>query len=291
MIAEIDSRKGAGWPNVIINTETSFSHRPDIKGTFSIFSNLSGASYCMVDGRKVRVEEDMFFISNKGQEYTLDIDEPAPTETFNIHFSTKMVEEYMGSLGENEDYLLDNTCGSNNDVAFFTRLYPKDAYFNSVIHLLKRKGHSGELTDLMTEELLAALLQHFLDTNKLLKEEVASIRTAKASTRGEIYKRLSMATDHIHSYYAQDITLDDLAGRACMSKFHFLRLFKEVLGRTPYQYIASVRLTKAAGLLRSTALTAAEISWMVGYEDPTSFNRAFYNFHKYRPQAYREMAK
>jgi AraC family transcriptional regulator len=143
----------------------------------------------------------------------------------------------------------------------------------------------------MTEELLAALLQHFLDSNKLLKKEITSIRSAKASTREEIYKRLSMATDHIHSYYAQDITLDELAGRACMSKFHFLRLFKEVLGRTPYQYIASVRLAKAAGLLRSTTLTAAEISWMVGYEDPTSFNRAFYNFHKYRPQAYREMAK
>src|SRR5215467_10189729 len=75
--ASLDSE---GFPSVIINTSVNQSYRPGIKGPISFFLNLSGSSYCKVDGRTVFIPEDHYFISNRSQEYTLTIENESPTE-------------------------------------------------------------------------------------------------------------------------------------------------------------------------------------------------------------------
>lgn len=287
MIADIDSGKASGgWPNVIINTRTKLSYRPDIKGTLSIFSNVKGDCYCTVDGRKLRVDEDVYFISNKGQEYTLQIENNEPAETFNIHFSTELLDEYLFAVNHQDEYLLESMSGRES-TNFYNKLYRKDERFNQILKTIYKKGNDGELTDLMTEELLSLLLHHILDQQELIKRDIASINTLKASTREEIYSRLNATVDYIYSFYNKDIKLDELATVACMSKFHFLRLFKEVYKATPHQYITSIRLKKAADLLRKTELCVTEVSWLVGYDDAGSFGRAFHQYYGQRPQAYR----
>jgi AraC family transcriptional regulator len=287
MIADLESgRAPGGWPNVIINTKTKLSYRPDIKGTLSVFSNIKGDGYCSVEGRKLRVDEEVYFISNKGQEYTLQIENNEPAETFNIHFSTQLLDEYLFALNHKDEHLLQNISGRET-TNFYNKLYRKDERFNQIINTIYRKGNTGELTDLMTEELLSSLLHHILDQQELIQRDIDSIDTIKAATREEIYSRLTAAVDYIYSFYNKDIKLDELATVACMSKFHFLRLFKEVYKATPHQYITGVRMKKAADLLRKTELSVTEISWLVGYDDAGSFGRAFHQYYGQRPQAYR----
>lgn len=283
MISDIEISKKGGWPNVIINTQCRASYRPDIKGTLSIFSNIKGDSYCSVDGRKLLVDEDVYFISNKDQEYTLQIEaQNKPAETFNIHFSTQLLDEYLYGLAYDDDYLLENNQGAVR-LQFYNKLYRKDERFHQIIRTLHRKGNNGELTDMMTEELLSSMLHQ----QELIRKDIASVDNIKVATREEIYSRLTTAVDYIYSYYSKDIKLDELAMVACMSKFHFLRLFKQVYSATPHQYITAVRLNKAARLLRSTSLGITEICWLVGYDEAGSFGRAFQQYHGCRPQYYR----
>src|SRR5688500_13260751 len=52
----------AGWPTVILNVKTQNINRDNIRGPFTIFTNLSGESLVEVDNRKVKIKEDLFFI-------------------------------------------------------------------------------------------------------------------------------------------------------------------------------------------------------------------------------------
>src|ERR1700761_9421729 len=70
-----------GFPSVIINTTVSECFRPDIKGPYSFFLNIRGESACSVERHTTHIGEDHYFVSNRSQNYTLQIEEsPKGTE-------------------------------------------------------------------------------------------------------------------------------------------------------------------------------------------------------------------
>jgi len=71
-----------------------------------------------------------------------------------------------------------------------------------------------------------------------------------------------------------DISLDDMAGAACMSKFHFVRLFKRYYGKTPYQYLTGVRIAKGKELL-AAGHTVSETCYLLGFNSLSSFSILF----------------
>ncbi len=62
-----------------------------------------------------------------------------------------------------------------------------------------------------------------------------------------------------------------MAKNACMSKYHFSRLFKESTGESPYKYLCMYRIEKAKELLISTPLSVNEIAVRIGFDDVASF--------------------
>lgn len=274
------------WPDVIINTITPREYRDDIKGTLTIFSNIRGQAYYGADNQREQVGEDTYFISNEHQLYSIDI--RRQTETFNIHFSTAMLHELLPTLTLNTESLLDNAGTSAvQPYYFYNRQYWKDNYFRKTVSLLQSGYLSGRLDGLMTEEVLASLLQHILSGQNDFFRRIDTLPVVKAATRDEVLARLSSAVDYIYQQYYTAISLDELATVACMSKFHFLRMFKQVQGQTPYQFIAAIRLDKAKQLLSDSELTVTDIALLVGYEDIATFCRAFKRRYNTWPMSYR----
>ncbi len=274
------------WPSVIINTTTQREYRDGIEGTLTIFSNIRGQAYYGADNQKASIGEDTYFISNEHQLYSIDIRQQA--ETFNIHFSTAMLNEMLPVLTLCTESLLDNAgTASVQPYYFYNRQYWKDNYFRKTVSLLQSGYLSGRLDGLMTEEILAGLLQHILSGQNDFLKKIDTIPVVKAATRDEVLTRLSRAVDYIYQQYHTAISLDELAKVACMSKFHFLRMFKQVHGQTPYQFIAAIRLDKAKQLLSNSDLTVTDIAILVGYEDIATFCRAFKRKHSIWPMSYR----
>jgi len=71
------------------------------------------------------------------------------------------------------------------------------------------------------------------------------------------------------------LSLTELADYSKISKFHFIRLFSEATGRTPYQYIQHRRIERERLLLMTTKMSVAEVGATVGLFDAPNFSRTF----------------
>jgi AraC-like DNA-binding protein len=89
-----------------------------------------------------------------------------------------------------------------------------------------------------------------------------------------LYKRIVQAKLFMDNNSAENIDLDKISNEAYFSKFHFIRLFKKIYGKTPHQYLAGVRLEKARQLL-SRGVGVAEVCASVGFDSVTSFGGKF----------------
>ena len=87
--------------------------------------------------------------------------------------------------------------------------------------------------------------------------------------------------------YADNLNLNDIASEAAFSKFHFIRLFKKAYGKTPYQYLITVRVEKAKQFLK-TGLPITEVCFAVGFDSTSSFTNLFKKFTGLTPSNFQK---
>ena len=102
-----------------------------------------------------------------------------------------------------------------------------------------------------------------------------------------LYKRIVQAKLFIDTNYACNIDLTNIADEAYFSKFHFIRLFKNIYGKTPHQYLTAVRIEKAL-LLLQTNKAVSEVCFSVGFESVSSFGSLFKRIVGVTPSAFME---
>jgi AraC family transcriptional regulator len=272
-----------GWPNVILNVNTKFTYRDNIKGPLSLFTNLSGESSVEAESKRSIIKPGFFFITNPGQQYTLDINSRTPTETFNIHFGEFFADEVLQSITTRPETVLDGAARLSQRVDFYNRLHFRNDAINKLILFLYRERP----TAMHLEEKLTDLITLIMKDHLNVSSSAERIQTIKKSTREEIVRRLIDACDYIYTFYDRDISLDELARVSCLSRFHFLRLFKTAFGKTPHQFINDVRVHRSKELLERTNFDIKTISSTVGFTSSSSFSRMFFQQTGSYPSAYR----
>ena len=83
--------------------------------------------------------------------------------------------------------------------------------------------------------------------------------------RSVSHESLLRARELIDSQYAQPLDLDELAGTANFSRYHFLRAFRRAFHATPHEYLTRKRIERAKELLAEDQLTVTEICFEVGF--------------------------
>ncbi|WP_052161724.1 AraC family transcriptional regulator [Hoeflea sp. BAL378] len=88
-------------------------------------------------------------------------------------------------------------------------------------------------------------------------------------------RALSAIVDYVEAHLGQQISLDDLATVAGLSRFHFNRAFKATTGESPYQYVLTRRIEAAQRLLSDRSLSIEQVAAAVGFRNPSHFQKAF----------------
>jgi AraC family transcriptional regulator len=95
----------------------------------------------------------------------------------------------------------------------------------------------------------------------------------------------------IDAHSNQQVDLEAAADEAGLSPFHFLRLFANVLGVTPHQYLVRSRLRRAARMLADDSRAITDIAFDVGFGDLSNFVRTFHRAAGVSPRRFRQAAK
>ncbi|MBX6368632.1 MAG: helix-turn-helix transcriptional regulator, partial [Rhodospirillales bacterium] len=103
----------------------------------------------------------------------------------------------------------------------------------------------------------------------------------------EDVRRVTASVRRIEASVEQGSTLTALAREVAMSPYHFLRVFRSVVGMTPYQFVLHTRLHRAAVQLRCSDEPVSAIAFDVGFNDLSTFNRRFRSVMGATPSAYR----
>jgi AraC-like DNA-binding protein len=110
---------------------------------------------------------------------------------------------------------------------------------------------------------------------------------APTRASGRETRRIADALRVIEERAAEPLDLASLAGVARMSKYHFLRVFRRVVGTTPHQALLNARMRRAAVRLFASRATIASIAFEAGFGDLSTFNHRFRAAFGLSPSAYR----
>ncbi len=110
----------------------------------------------------------------------------------------------------------------------------------------------------------------------------------KTGSWADYEKRLNRVTAYIHDHLDDDIDLNKLAEIACLSPYHWHRIYQAMRGETPAAAVKRLRLHRAAGYLAQTSMPIEEIADKSGYPNLQSFTRIFSSVYGMPPAQYRK---
>ena len=113
-------------------------------------------------------------------------------------------------------------------------------------------------------------------------------RVETKSYGSEVHERLCRARTFIDECYDLPLDLDEISKQACLSRYHFLRLFRDAFATTPHQYLIHRRIEKAKELLRSRRISVTDVCFEVGFQSLGSFSSLFRRCVGDAPVSYRE---
>jgi len=122
-------------------------------------------------------------------------------------------------------------------------------------------------------------------------EIVDGKKRAATPVRTRERRRAVEAALRIDAACEEPIDLSRAAREAGLSPFHFLRLFAQVLGVTPHQYLVRSRLRRAARLLADDQRPITDVAFDVGFGDLSNFVRTFHRAAGVSPRRFRKAAK
>lgn len=225
---------------------------------FLIIYTMSGRGKLTFRGREYDLKcGDTFFIDcNEYHKYCTSKEHE--WEFSWIHFRGDSVRHFYRTLFADEFYLL----GSAKLIA---------PIFERILQL-------GDVFSQSDELVLSACIHELLTVMLLERFEKRQTDSVFAAV-----------TEYISLHFPEKITIDTLAALSSYSKYHFIRLFREQMGETPYEYITRYRVNESKKLLRSTRATLSDIAARVGYGDCNTYISAFKKYVGLTPGQFRRI--
>lgn len=105
--------------------------------------------------------------------------------------------------------------------------------------------------------------------------------------RQQTIDQLSRGKNYIDRHFCEDIDLKEIAEISFLSKFHYIRLFRQCYGMTPYQYMIDKRMGLAKKQLIS-GKTVVDTCYHIGLDSPTSFSAMFKKYAGLSPSQFKK---
>lgn len=199
---------------------------------------------------------------------------PAAGQCSIFNFTNEFYRQFLDDLNLKYAFFFSNP----DMLTLMLKTTPEMEYLH---YRLMRNTDAGKLeTDNMVIELLKMVVNSITqlpadDINaKLKKFHLVTIEKAK---------------EYINENFYLDISLFEIASYACVSPFHFSRIFKAFTSFSPHRYLQQVRLKHSEMLLRGSLMPIADVSFNAGFTTAEYFATSFRQKYGMSPSDFRKM--
>jgi AraC family transcriptional regulator len=152
--------------------------------------------------------------------------------------------------------------------------------YQMVASIADELGPAGNRGPAYTEALAIALIGHLLRGHL----QASNIIVAGA---GLTPHRLRRCQQYIETHLGNELSIEELAAHAEMSRFHFTRAFKKAMGQTPHRYVLERRISVARMMVQTTSRPVNEIATELGFANQSHFSAVFNQLTGVTPSMYR----
>lgn len=241
-----------------------------------------------VNGVRHQLHADQVFFISRGSTLAIKNMEKDSYPAL-LFFHSRLPDLVMFSLQYGGEVLLENPFDSlPYDFSWLERMHVDHALHATIVSLIELGASCSSFASLEADMVVRRLFEDLLLKNEDARKRSLNIQALKASTRLEIFKRISTARDWMEAHYRENITLEDIASVASMNSQHFLRMFKQVYTITPHQFLIDLKLKKAKQLLDGNNMTINDICQAIGFESAFSFSVLFKKRFGLSPSQFRK---
>jgi AraC family transcriptional regulator len=240
---------------------------PEQHRQYSISFVRRGSFSCHIDGDCYELVAGSVFIGHPGGEYLCTHDHhDCGDECLSFRLSPDLIDMIVSDRGT----LWRTTC-----------LAPLPQLM--IAGELAQRAASGNC-DLALDEAGVLLAARYVDV-------VAGDRRKPVRANAQARRRAIDAAKWIEENSRHSIDFEQAAQQVQLSSFHFLRLFGEVIGATPHQYLVRSRLRHAARLLADEERQVTDVALDVGFNDLSNFVRTFHRAAGVSPRDFRRASR
>ena len=269
---------------------SSFAVRKIIIGCMCAFTGgMEEYSYCRLHGTKEELKLPQLSFSE-----SLDYSTLYQRYDMENRF-LRMVE-----VGDTENVFgafRDMYVYGQNKNRYITAVYQNPTIGLSMVRALVRKAAErggasiveiNEITQRASQRMAATQHQNeqIRHTQIMIYELTDAVRRQRYQV-GDYSEPIKKTVEFLSLNYSQKITLPQLAKRIGLSEVYLSKIFKREVGMTIFQYIAHLRCTQAAEMLKGSDISIQEISSYVGYPDNNYFVKVFKTYYGMTPSEYR----
>lgn len=225
---------------------------------------LAGKGYVNENGKEYDLVAGQGFYYGPGLEQEYRTDPKDPWEVFWVHIVGEGVDKLLNGRGTSTVWLF-----SYSDLGKLQRLT------EDLLELASPYNQN--------EVHLAAKLY------ELLAELVHGGETLGITTTLDKRARMMDAAEYIRTHCTEQLTLLQISEQAGFSSYYFSRIFHEVMGRTPMEWLFECRLVVAKQLLVSTRWTIKQVAEYTGFNQSSYFIARFREHTGLTPQEYRRL--
>jgi AraC family transcriptional regulator len=255
----------------------SFARDEDDSG-LSVKLSISGMEKYRIGDRTHAITPGRFLVVNHHQRFQCRVQSVDTVEGMCFYMDPVAAGEIYHAQTSGHRRLLDHAGQSTpQEVPFLEKVFglsesPLGNYLQAMLPILRDRQRRQRIDfDAFFMTMTERLVESQYQTNLLID----SLSNEKATTREELYRRISLARNYIDENFLQELSLDQLAVVAMTSKYHFLRCFKEIYRCSPYQYVLQKRLQHGAEMLVRRQNSLTEVALETGFTDRRAFNKAF----------------
>ncbi len=220
------------------------------------------------------VSQGQYLIVNAQDEFTIDFDADEYAHGICVYPSEELIRKAYEAKKSSLEQILEHN--SHEDFHFLhqvnsTKKTQTGKFLDCYLPSLIQKLEKGENLDL--DSFFLDLVDYMVIDQINVDKQLVNHSAAKRQTKEELFRRISLAKDYLSDNFKEKVNLDHVAEMSCLSKYHFLRSFKEFFGMSPYQYLLSFKLNEAQKL-RNKGFSYNEISLEVGFSDPKNLRKS-----------------